>query len=242
MPFAVPSHMGLAAPLWRRWPNAFDISAVCIGSVMPDVVDGLVGATQGHLGQGIGHSFIGLVLLCVPGGLPLWFAVAAWARRSRPSAGEGFWARCWNAARDTVLAAPATHAFKRHVRVVLVSLAVGTFCHLVTDVISHAECPWLYPWIQKPAVFPDWWKHVWFRMPIPGYGHGTGYPFAPHFVSWLFLSGLGAWWLLKPILRSESAEEFIPAGSFVLKPIPIAEVNDAELRIRRARDARNDFE
>lgn len=207
MPFAVPSHMGLAAPLWRRWPQAFDATAVCIGTIMPDVVDGLVGATKGHLGQGIGHSFVGVALLCVPGGLLLWFATRLGARRVRLAEGERFWARCRNAALEEILTA---RAFRQNARIILFSLTLGALSHLVTDVISHAECPWFYPWLGKPHLFPEWWTHVWFRMPIPGYGNG--YPFAPHFLSWLFLSALGGWWLLKPVLASaEALPEALPA-------------------------------
>ena len=196
--------MGLAAPLWRRWPQTFDVTAVCIGTVMPDVVDGLVGATQGHLGQGVGHSLIGLALLCVPGGLALWFASRSIARRFPLSEGTGFWARCRNAALEEIWTA---RPFGAHAGVILFSLAIGTLSHLVTDVISHAECPWFYPWLENLHLFPGWWTHVWFRMPVPGYG--SGYPFAPHFISWLLLSVVGGWWLLKPVWSATNA---VPDG------------------------------
>ena len=96
MPFAFPSHQGLIAPLWRRWPRAFDIPALSVGAAMPDVVDGLIGAWRGHLGQGLGHSLAGMVFLCVPGGLMLWFGLHAAARRLRPVSRDSFLARSWN--------------------------------------------------------------------------------------------------------------------------------------------------
>jgi hypothetical protein len=60
MPLSFPSHQGLIAPLWRRWPAAFDVPALCAGAAMPDVVDGVAATWRGHFGQGIGHSYDGL--------------------------------------------------------------------------------------------------------------------------------------------------------------------------------------
>ena len=203
MPFAVPSHMGLIAPLWRRWPAQFDAPCMCIGAVMPDVVDGINGALRGHLGQGIGHSFLGVACLCVPGGLLLWFAVNALARRLHFSPRDTFWARCWNLALREVQEAPAARDFLGNARVVIVSLYVGVLSHLFFDVISHVECPWCYPWITKLPIFPVWWEVTWLRVPLPFYA--TPYPIGPHFVSWVALSVIGAHWLLKPAYRKRGA-------------------------------------
>lgn len=203
MPVAVPSHMGLIAPLWRRWPHYFDAPCMCVGAVMPDVVDGINGALRGHLGQGIGHSFLGVVALCVPGGLLLWWMTLICARRTRASGGAGFWARCWNLARASVTESPAGRDFLAHHRVVIGSLYVGVLSHLFFDVISHVECPWCYPWIKKLDVFPAWWDVVWFRVAVPFYA--TPYPIGPHFVSWVLLSVLGGYWLLQPVLRPAPA-------------------------------------
>jgi len=71
MPLAFPSHQGLIAPLWRLRPDWFDIPGLFIGAAMPDVIDGVIGAFRGHLGQGLGHSLIALPLLCVPG---VWYS------------------------------------------------------------------------------------------------------------------------------------------------------------------------
>lgn len=208
MPFAVPSHMGLVAPLWRRWPQHFDVACMCIGAVMPDVVDGINGAYRGHLGQGIGHSFVGVVAFCVPGGLLLWYLTIFVARRLPPWPAEGFWARCWNLARGAVLDAPATGNFLAHAWLVIGSLYVGVLSHLFFDVISHGKCPWCYPWVKKFSMFPAWWETVWFRIPIPFYREA--YPFGPHFLCWLALSVLGGYWLLKPAFRKRPAEEAPP--------------------------------
>ncbi len=80
MPMTFPAHQGLIAPLWRRWPGRFDVVALCVGAAMPDIVDGAIGIFRGRFGQGIGHSLLGLVLLCVPAGL----LIRALVRRIAP--------------------------------------------------------------------------------------------------------------------------------------------------------------
>ena len=42
MPLAFPSHQGLVAPLWRRWPDRYYVLALCIGAAAPDIVDGVL--------------------------------------------------------------------------------------------------------------------------------------------------------------------------------------------------------
>lgn len=200
MPFAFPSHVGLIAPLWRRWPGIFDMPALCIGAMMPDVVDGAIGITRGHLGQTWGHTLLGMTFLCVPFGVPLWMGLHRWVARARLKAGEGFWARSWNHGVVSVRAAAG-----RGWGVVLWSLLVGAFSHLFFDLLSHGEkhggFKWLRPLDVHVDLFPAWWNHEWFRMPVPGYQNG--YAFAPHFIAWCAFSLLGAWMLIRPLLRGE---------------------------------------
>ena len=81
----IPSHQGLIAPLWRRWPHRFNILALCIGAGIPDVFDGIAGLLlRGHLGQWHGHTLWGMHLLCVPVGLLLMVPTlrfASWVTR-----------------------------------------------------------------------------------------------------------------------------------------------------------------
>ena len=97
MPFAFPSHQGLIAPLWRFRPELFDVPAMFIGAAMPDVIDGIIGAGRGHLGQGLGHSLIALPLLCIPLGLVFWWITRKVACHWTLSKHNGFLARAWNA-------------------------------------------------------------------------------------------------------------------------------------------------
>lgn len=208
MPFTFPSHQGLVAPLWRRWPHAFDMPALCVGAAMPDVVDGVAGIFRGHLGQTVGHSLMGLALLCVPGGLVLWFALHGFARRAPAFRSRGLLARAWNEGLAAVRAARPTDGFRRQAARVTASMALGAFSHLFFDLISHAQFHWLYPWFTNARIFPGWWYTAWFHVPLPLYKNA--YPIGPHFVVWISLGVLGAWMLFLPVLRAKPGEALRP--------------------------------
>lgn len=204
MPFAFPSHQGLVAPLWRRWPNAFDVPALCVGAAMPDVVDGLIGAWRGHLGQGFGHSLVGLAFLCVPGGLIFWFGLHAVVRRLRPVSRGGFLARAWNLGLDAFARGIGPANFAHKWWRILLCLGLGTFSHLFVDLISHGGFPWLLPWVPKMRIFPDWWYITWAHIAVPGYQ--KPYAIGPHFTVWAFLSALGIYLLFRPAFRTKTSE------------------------------------
>ena len=204
MPFGFPSHQGLIAPLWRRWPNAFDVPALCVGAAMPDVVDGFMAIRQGHFGQGIGHSLVGLVFLCVPGGLILWFGLHIVARRLRPVSRAGFLARAWNLGLDAIAHGIGPAGFARKWPRILWCLGLGAFSHLFFDLISHGGFPWLLPWVPKLRIFQAWWYIEWARVDVPGYK--DAYPIGPHYMVWLFLSALGIYLLFRPAFRPKTSE------------------------------------
>ncbi len=166
MPLTFPSHQGLVAPLWRRWPETFNALALCVGAAMPDIVDGALALYHGSLGQRHGHSLVGLVALCLPLGLLLRWLLA----------------RCW------IRLNPGPEDAKRFWRITL-SVSVGSFSHLAFDFISHGDSKWLYPWYETARIFPAWWYSEWFRIPLPLYD--TPYSVGPHLVAWLGLSALG---------------------------------------------------
>ncbi len=140
MPLAFPSHQGLIAPLWRRWPQRFTCLGCCVGAAMPDVVDGIIGAARGRLGQGIGHGLFGMVALCVPAGLVVHEALAArWGRAPRRRGG-------WIASRTG-----------------------GACSHLVFDFVSNGSFLWLNPWYVDERFFPDFWYARWLDVPLPFY-------------------------------------------------------------------------
>lgn len=204
MPPTFPSHQGLVAPLWRRWPDVFDAPALFIGAAMPDVVDGLMGLYHGVFGQRIGHTLAGLPLFSIPGGLVLWFLAHYLARRVPAWPRQSFLARIWNTGRRAFLDAPASGIIKGRWGRVLLSLCIGAFSHLFFDLISHGKLIWFYPWWIPERPFPSWWYIAWAHIPAPGYE--TPYPVGPHLMIWLFLGALGAWLLFYPMLRQPSED------------------------------------
>jgi hypothetical protein len=199
MPFGFPSHQGLIAPLWRRWPDAFDVPALCVGAAMPDVVDGFTVIWRGHFGQDIGHSLVGLAFLGVPAGLLLWLLLHTAAQRLGHLSRNGFWARVWNRGLGAFHNGIRPADFTRHWWRVLWCLAAGGFSHLCFDLISHGGFPWLMPWVPKIRIFPQWWYATWAHVSLPGYEE----PFdvGPYLTVWLFLSFLGIYMLLRPAFR-----------------------------------------
>jgi len=161
VPLAFPSHQGLIAPLWRKWPERFDALALSIGAAMPDVVDGARALVRGHLGQGIGHSLIGLFAQCWPAGVAILFIAKPIARR---------WMR------------------SSSLRIEVASILIGAFSHLVFDFISHDKFLWAYPW-KEIDFFPRWWTAHLFELKMPFYDQP--YPIGVHFFVWCFLSVLG---------------------------------------------------
>jgi hypothetical protein len=205
MPMTFPSHQGLIAPLWRRWPHRFDVAALCVGAAMPDVVDLPAVLWRGHFGQGIGHSLIGMALIGFPLGLLLCALVCRVARCLTRSRGNGFLACAWNRG----LAALATESTAlpsraRRVRIAS-SLALGVFSHLAFDLVSHGYFPWLLPWVPKLAIFPEWWYDTWVRISLPWGSEGR--KMGPHAAIWTALSVWGAWMLVRPVFQAWRTEK-----------------------------------
>ena len=196
MPATFPSHQGLIAFLWRRWPGVFDVRALCVGAAMPDIIDGLLVVVRGRFGQGIGHSLIGLVLLCVPGGLLLWLGLHRWARGRGPVQGETFAARLWNSAWSVLGEGGGAADLPRVWGRVVGCLALGVFSHLLVDLISHGGFPWLLPWIPKLKIYPDWWYDVWVCIPRPW--QESGKVLGPPRAIWIAMTVWGAWLLIRP--------------------------------------------
>lgn len=178
MPVAFPSHQGVILPLWRRFPRAIDGVAACVGAAMPDVIDALAWPLRGELGQWMGHSLLG-TFACVAVGLPLvWLC-----RRVLPVR--------WIARLD--VGAPDRPTLGR----MIVSLAIGSLSHVLSDLVTHANCLLFWPG-PEPDLFPAWWSHAWTHVALPMYREP--YPIAPHWVSWLLFTIGGAfsfWWCVR---------------------------------------------
>lgn len=169
MPVAFPSHQGLILPLWQRWPQHLDAISLSVGAAMPDVVDALAWPVRGELGQGMGHSLLGVVALCLPLGL----ALEQLVRRFVPSR---FLARLDGTTPPRLARACG-------------SLVVGALSHVVFDLITHANFPLLWPYGRELHPFPAWWSRPWARIPL--FVYREPYPLAPHTIVWAVLSVLG---------------------------------------------------
>lgn len=80
----------------------------------------------------------------------------------------------------------------------MISLAIGSLSHVLSDLVTHANCLLFWPG-PEPDLFPAWWSHAWTHVALPIYREP--YPIAPHWVSWLLFTVGGAisfWWCVRP--------------------------------------------
>jgi hypothetical protein len=170
VPSAFPPHQGLILPLWQRFPSRFHGLSLAVGAAAPDLVDGVAFFYRGELGQWLGHSLVGLPLLCLPLSLLLLPLVRratrslAWAKRLDLRGGPH---------------SPGSRA---------TSVLIGAASHDFFDLITHANFPLLLPW-REGLAFPAWWTHSWAEVDLRVYE--APYPIAPHFISWAIFSLLG---------------------------------------------------
>ncbi len=136
---------------------------------MPDVVDALAWPVRGELGQGMGHSLVGVVIACLPLGLVLEQLVRRFVPRR-------FLARLDGETRPKLGLACS-------------SIAVGALSHDLFDLVTHANFPLLWPWGKGLDPFPSWWSRPWARIPL--FVYREPYPLAPHTIVWAILSVLG---------------------------------------------------
>jgi len=182
MPFGFPSHQGLIAPLWRRWPDRFSVLGLWVGAIVPDIIDGVASLVlRGHPGQWFAHSILGLLVVCAPIGIPLTWLVRAIARALAESTRStvrrlGRWITSVDNATSW--------------RVEASSVWIGAVSHVVFDLFTHEHSKLLWPWLDEdPAWFGAAWTSTWFRVSPPGY---ADYSIGPHFVAWTLLSVCGA--------------------------------------------------
>lgn len=203
MPATFPSHQGLIAFLWRRWPGRFDVRALCVGAAMPDVVDALLVVVRGRMGQGIGHSILGLLALGIPLGLLLWIGLHRAVRGFAPRSGDGVADRLWNACLAVLRQGAGAAGLRREWRRILGGLLLGGMSHLLFDLVSHGGFPWLLPWVPKLKIYPDWWYDVWFSIPRPW--SRSGKIIGPPRAIWIAMTLWGAWVLVRPHVRRTTA-------------------------------------
>jgi hypothetical protein len=195
-----PSHQGLIAPLWRKWPGRFNITALCVGAAMPDIVDGIIIVLRGQFGQGVGHSLLGLAVLGIPLGFALQVLLCRAAARLDPLRGRGFLAYVWNLGVAVFAEEDKKDRTGNCGRMLILGIALGAFSHLLFDLVSHGHFPWLIPWVPKIKIFPDWWYDTWLRIWLPWKPKGR--KIGPHAAIWVILSIVGIWLLFRPAVQS----------------------------------------
>lgn len=182
MPAVFPSHPGLLAPLWRRWPQRIAVLPLWIGAMAPDLIDGVINPLRhGELGHSAGHSLFGAVLIDVPFGVLL-LAAVRWSVRWRRHSRLGRYLLAVDGDGRMGLAADAA------------ALALGALSHVFFDLISHPRAQLLWPFADDPDWFGSRWSTVWFRFSFPGY---PNYPIGPFFIVWMLLTLLGAWMFVR---------------------------------------------
>jgi hypothetical protein len=139
---------------------------------MPDLVDGAAWPVRGELGQGFGHSLLGVLVASLPAGLVLTRLV----RRIAP--------------RDLITRLDEGAPASPHRLRAPLSVFIGALSHLAFDLITPDNLVLFWPWVPGEPPFPSWWSHAWSAIPIPGYREP--YPVAPHTVAWCVLTLLGA--------------------------------------------------
>lgn len=169
MPLAFPSHQGLILPIIAdRW--RLDTIALSVGAALPDIVELLVWVTPfgGDLGQGIGHSLIGVILF-----VPVGLLFTMLTRRLTPR---------------RVLARLDRYG-PQSTRNVCGAIVVGALSHVLFDFVTHANFVLLVPFYEDDNFFPSWWTRTWASVPLVIYR--KPYPIAPHTIAWSFASVLG---------------------------------------------------
>ncbi len=193
MPPAFPSHQGLLVPLWRRFPERFNILSLYVGAAVPDAVDGAAGIVRGGLGQWYGHTLIGSFGLCIPAGLALTWCCLRIGRCLAPTRWGG------RVGRGLVASYSFPYGCSRKRRGVLLAWSVwaGAFSHIIIDLVTHKNMILLRPWFESDRFFPEWWRRQWFEIWLPGYENP--YPAGWHLAAWLALGTLGALMFLRSI-------------------------------------------
>ena len=145
-----PFHTVLVWPLYVRWPRRWDLLALSMGAVMPDLEIVTVYPILRTLesGRGLMHSVLGVLtvnlVLAVLAARYLvpWMAV----RLDRRYPGAG-WRRF------------AGHDFaadRKTWAVTIGSAVLGGLSHLGFDVFMHYDTPLLWPWRDQPIAAVPW--------------------------------------------------------------------------------------
>ena len=173
MPMTFPAHQGLILPVVRRWPNSIDALALSVGAAMPDITDTILGLPlNGYFKQWYGHSLIGVFTLDMGIGLLITWLIAVFARRlfrdsDVPRRLQAFFTKTPPNGNPE----GAGGRNKAPLRLWGFSVFIGILSHIGFDLISHDTNLLLYPWVENPRWYPDWWYKIWFEFrPLSMFG------------------------------------------------------------------------
>ena len=149
MPFTA-FHVVPVWPLYVRWPRHFDVLALTMGAILPDleIVAVYPMTRDWEWGRTVMHSFLGVVtvnlVLSLLAARLLIPAVAERLDRRHPGKG---WRRF--AGRDYV-------TDRRSLPVAAVSAVLGGATHLAIDLTHHLDTPVLWPWRDRALHLVPW--------------------------------------------------------------------------------------
>lgn len=192
MPMTFPAHQGLILPVMRRWPHSFDALALSVGAAMPDITDTLLGfPLNGYFKQWYGHSLLGVFTLDLGLGLTITWLLAMLARRLFRN--RGVPRRLQPLFSDPLSSDDperAGGANRIPLRLWSFSVFIGILSHIGFDLISHDTNLLLYPWVENPRWYPNWWYTIWFKI-RPLHIFGRTYAVGVFSIIWGLLTLIG---------------------------------------------------
>jgi len=163
MPSSLLSHQGILLPLWIRYPDKFDVVALCVGSFAPDLAFYLPDmAAQLHS--------LGGLLITVPVGLIL---VLLFSKVLLPTVATstangqfGIISKClaYFGVDDLQYLKKQKVSFDWLVKATY-SVLIGIFSHFLLDLPSHGLIPYLRPFYD--GMMPQWFLQEHFKIELP---------------------------------------------------------------------------
>ncbi len=168
LPSTVLSHQSLVLPLKIRWPQLFDDTALCIGSMMPDL-DLLLPEYR------IFHDLDSLVILLPLALVLVLFFDKVFAPRitifaSRNQSSVVTRLLCYFGM-DGLGVLKSKHVTSHWLTQATYSVLIGILSHFLLDLPTHRWITYLRPFFDGPM--PDWFLHFYGFVNIPLYGEIT---------------------------------------------------------------------
>jgi hypothetical protein len=143
MPFTI-SHTAIVLPLKQFKPRWFSLTGLMAGAMSPDLLYFLMMQTSY---RGVSHSWLGLLVFCLPAGIAFSFAVHHLFKQ--PVIHNLPWPL------DRHLSGLADHQFRVHSPrawvVLITSVLIGALSHFFWDSLTHdtGEIAWMFPILKE---------------------------------------------------------------------------------------------